>query len=411
MNYTNKARKPIVILGLLTLFISLISVTVMAAYIYTRSITEDDVTIGDVTVDSKNYLTYAKYPTDASIVSAGITVMNDDKIVKNEKYYIAKKMRIDTLCILDGFQMKASYREVTISAFAPNVTYYTFDDVTGIYSRAITYVAGTQYYVASYVLNTVKSAYDIDVNKLNVAISSNTLTVTDDSNNTVVIVEVTIDTSTGLLSSIVSVKKSNSVNGNLRAIIGSDNLSITIIDDDLITESNKPSEIQNVDNNVTCFASYRNKDDSRIDYDSPYLNQLGLEFEFTVNVPVYVRIHIQDAWVSTQFLSSKSERVRYVSKDKISGSSPFSIDDPNWYYDSANNIAYYRQMFMPTEQNGNFTSQNFIFNVNEGYYYYDKSAQAAQKITEVQVSFTVDIVQANRAEKLWDVDFSELFGE
>ena len=133
-------------------------------------------------------------------------------------------------------------------------------------------------------------------------------------------------------------------------------------------------------------------------------------FDFTVKIPVYVRIHIQDAWISTQFLSSKSERVRYISKDKISGASPFTVSDTDWYYDESENIAYYKGMFEPVkDQNGDFTSQEFTFNVNEGYFYHDTSAQAASKVTTVQVSFTVDIVQANRAEALWGVDFDTLF--
>ncbi len=404
MNIVNKARKPIVLLGLLTLFISIVTVTIFAAYNFSRKIEEDDATIGDVTVDAKNYLTYAKYPTDASLPQ-GIDTYSAG-------YYIAKKMRIDTLCILDGFQMKPSYERVTISSFAEGVTYYTQDDETGSYVKATSYVSGKQYFIATYALNSVKSAYDADVNKLTVTINSNTLTIANGGSQ-VAILTVTIDSSTGLLSGITSVKKSNNNPGNLRAIIGNDYLSVTIIDDDLIDENNQPTEITLGENsdNVTCFASYRNKEDQRIDYTLPYLNQLGLEFEFTVKIPVYVRIHIQDAWISTQFLSSRSERVRYVSKDKISGSSPFMVSSNDWYYDAGQNIVYYKQMFMPAEDNGVYTSQKFAFNVNEGYYYYDKSAQAAAKITTVQVSFTVDIVQANRAEKLWNVDFSELFGE
>ena len=68
-------------------------------------------------------------------------------------------------------------------------------------------------------------------------------------------------------------------------------------------------------------------------------------------------------------------------------------------------------MFTPTKDSqGEFTAQEYIFNVNEGYFYHDTSAQAASKVTTVQVSFTVDIVQANRAEALWGVDFDEIFG-
>ena len=394
-------KRPIILLGLIFIFFSIVTLTVFAAYSFTRNVEDEDVTIGDVTVDSKSFLSYAKYKTDSEITALGIET-------NSIGYYAAKKMRIDTLCILEGFQMKASYARTNISSFAEGVRYYTFDETSGKYTLATAYVAGTTYYIATYVLNDVKTAYDASVHQLSVTVDSNTITASYNS-TTVAILTVTIDSSTGLLTSVTSVKKSQSVDGNLRAIIGSDYLSITVIDDDLITDQNQPSSLTVTGNTANCYASIRNKNDSRINYESPYLNQLGLGFEFTVKIPVYVRIHIQDAWISTQFLSSRSERVRYISKDKISGSSPFSVTDSDWYYDVDNNIAYYKNMFMPVMSGENFLSQQFVFNVNEGYYYYDKSAQAASKITTVQVSFTIDIVQANRAEELWDVNFEELF--
>ena len=403
MKKINKFKKPIILLGLISLFISMIGITIYAAYSMKKVTYDGDVTIGDVVVNSKNYLTYEKYASDAEIKSQ----TNNDPY--STGYYMAKKMRIDTVCVLEGFQMKASYEPVSISSFTPGVTYYEMDDTIGAYVVASTYQSGKQYYIPSYALNTVKTAYDSSVNKLTVTISGNTLTVTPtNSSESLAVLTVTINSQTGLLTSVTSLRKSASVEGNLRAIIGSDSLSITILDNDLLSSAT-PAAISTTQNNVTCFASYRNKEDVRIDYSVPYLSQLGLEFSFTTKIPVYVRIHIQDAWISTQFLSTRTERIRYISKDKISGSSPFTVTDDDWYYDASTNVVYHKEMIEPVIENDVFKTQKFTFNINEGYFYYDKSAQAASKITTVKVSFTVDIVQANRAEKLWEVNFEELF--
>ena len=57
---------------------------------------------------------------------------------------------------------------------------------------------------------------------------------------------------------------------------------------------------------------------------------------------------------------------------------------------------------------GDFKSIKNTFDVSKGYFYNDTSSQARSTITKVQVSFTVDVVQANRVQALWGVDPSDL---
>jgi len=409
MKKFNIARKPIVLLGLIVVFVSLITITIFAAYTFSKNVVDGDVTVGDVTVDSKSYLSYAKY-SDSDITGTLGYEAN------STNYYIAKKMRIDTVCLLEDIQMKASYTQVSISSFDGG-TYYTYNEETDSYTVASSYESGVTYYKASYVLNSVKNAYDITVNKLTTVVDDNQITVYEygSTTTTLAIITVTMDSDNGVLTNITSVVESSSEEGNLKAIIGSDKLSITIIDSSLVTSLNTASKITTTSNKVTCYANYRNRDDSRIDYSLPYLSQLGLEFTFTAKIPVYVRIHIQDAWISERIISSTRSRTRYVLKDQISGSSPFAVSDDDWSYDSSTNIVYLKTLYTPTytvDANGSYVydPMSVTFNVNEGYFYYDTSPTASSTYTTVEVSFTVDIVQANRAAALWGSDFTKIFG-
>lgn len=411
MEKTRRSRKPIVLLGLIAMFITLISITVYAAYSFSREVVDGDITVGDVTVDSKSYLSYSKY-SDSYIVNT----LGFEQYTTN--YYVAKKIRLDTVCLLEDIQMKASYSQVSISSFASGVTYFTYDSTKDSYTVALEYSSSETYYVASYVLNGVKNAYDIAVNKLTTEVTGNQVKVYEygSTTNTLAVINVTVDSVNGVITEITSIRKSASVAGELTAIIGSDKLSITVIDSSLITTSNAPVKISNSNNKVTCYANYRNKEDSRIDYTLPYLSQLGLEFTFTAKIPVYVRIHIQDAWISERIISSTRSRTKYVLKDQISGSSPFAVTDENWYYDSATNIVYLKTLYTPTYTvdgtTGAYTydPMSVTFDVNPGYYYYDTSPTASSTYTTVEVSFTVDIVQANRAAALWGSDFTKIFG-
>ncbi len=377
----------LIIMAVAAVVLITLGIVTYAAFSYKKTIVSEDVTVGDVTINNKSFVTYAKY--------------SSETYEDSQEYYRKLKLRTDSLAYVEGITISSSYTQASISAFSTGVTYYTYDSETSTYTKVDTetesYTQGTTYYTRTDTLS-AKTAYDSTGTLLTATVSSNVITLTNSSSVTVEILTLTIT------DEIITAVTLNDTT-NHRYVIGSDGLSVYVFTKDAGTYATASTG-----DSITCYASERKKNDSRIDYTAPYLNQLGLVFNFTVKIPVYVRIHIQDAWISTQFLSSKSERIRYISKDKISGSSPFSVTDSDWVYDADANIAYYKGIFSPVvDANGDFKAQEYIFNVNEGYFYHDTSSQAASKVTTVQVSFTVDIVQANRAEALWGVDFDELF--
>ena len=74
-----------------------------------------------------------------------------------------------------------------------------------------------------------------------------------------------------------------------------------------------------------------------------YLNQLSLKFSYETTMDVYVRIHIQDAWISTKTYTNGLVSTTYIEKDKITGKSPFAPSDTeNWIYDESTNCIYYK---------------------------------------------------------------------
>ncbi len=159
-------------------------------------------------------------------------------------------------------------------------------------------------------------------------------------------------------------------------------------------------------NSITCYATerkgYNDEDNSLI-----YLNQLGFEFSFTPQIDSYVRIHFEDAWISKKVYNNGSEKKSYITKDKLNGSkSPFDISNESWVYDENTNCAYLKTI--ATQANG---MQSYSFNIDSNYWYtqLNPSKNFREQIL-VQISYVVDVVQANRAEAIWGVDLDKILG-
>ena len=70
---------------------------------------------------------------------------------------------------------------------------------------------------------------------------------------------------------------------------------------------------------------------------------------------------------------------------------------------------YLNKMYIPTQDSeGNYNSATFRFDVNEAYYYTSLLTSIYTEYIDVEVSFTVDIVQANRADAVWGLDPSTI---
>ena len=138
-----------------------------------------------------------------------------------------------------------------------------------------------------------------------------------------------------------------------------------------------------------------------------YLNQLSLKFSYETTIDVYVRIHIQDAWISTKTYTNGLVSTTYIEKDKITGKSPFAPSDTeNWIYDESTNCIYYKtKVSVGDEETLNASHE---FKLDNTYFYESTPSTSYREHVIVHVSYYVDIVQANRAEKKWQVDFDDL---
>ena len=124
-----------------------------------------------------------------------------------------------------------------------------------------------------------------------------------------------------------------------------------------------------------------------------YLNQLGFQVSFTADVDVYIRIHFSDAWIRTKTYNGNTQDPEYIFRDQFD----VSASSNNWHYNSSTNTQDYTQLITASD-----SVQTFSFDIDDDYFYpnTDTIVNGHQSVM-VQVSFTVDIIQANRAYKLW----------
>ena len=145
-----------------------------------------------------------------------------------------------------------------------------------------------------------------------------------------------------------------------------------------------------------------------------YLNQLGLRFDIASSIDVFVRIHFEDAWILEKTVSGNTQDPQYIRKAALNDSYPFmtAAGDTDWYYDIETNSLYYKHVIDSAEETEETDAANnyihsFSFDVDEDYFYefgQDDEVINGHQAILVEVSFTVDVVQANRAYKIWGVD-------
>ncbi len=178
------------------------------------------------------------------------------------------------------------------------------------------------------------------------------------------------------------------------------------------TEAQTPKELpQSV---IDCYATKKHGWEGETN--DCYLNQLSLIFEYTITMDVYLRVHIQDAWISTKKYTNGIYKTSYIEKDKIDGVSPFkpSNDKTDWVYDEVTNCIYYKYKISLIDSNNNTTTKKETktmkqeFRLNNEYYYKTEATTSYKEHVTVKISYYIDAVQANRAEKKWNVNFRDL---
>ncbi len=217
--------------------------------------------------------------------------------------------------------------------------------------------------------------------------------------------KITVDTytleltfSTKGISNVTIYNSSNEIDDSLNVSYNSDSSGF------IITEKNSTSYTTLSSNVVTCSATSEKSSE-----DNMYLNQLGYKLDFTCDIACYVRIHIMDAWIGTKVYATANKET-YNLKGLTQNTSPFDNMNDEWYYNSSENTLYLKTLITPSKnEDGSYSNHTYIFNVNEAYFYNLESEVATYKeYIDVQVSFNVDIVQANRVYALWGVDPTKL---
>lgn len=166
------------------------------------------------------------------------------------------------------------------------------------------------------------------------------------------------------------------------------------------------------EDSINCYATEKRGYDDEEDY--IYLNQLGFKFNFKSSLDVYLRIEFKDAWISNKvYITTNTIDRKYIPKDEIVDVSPFSYSvNDDWIYDEVNNCAYYKYIIPATcedvEAADATYSDDYVFQVNPNYWYSQSTSIAYREMIIVETSYNVSIVQANRAEKKWDVNFTDL---
>ena len=354
---------------------------VYAAFRFSKTVEEDDSIIGGVEINSRSIVSYQQEYT-----------VPDSSAGFNAEFFRKCKLRTDSVCNVEGLRVtKDANDNVKVSA-----------------SRATAYNSKNAVVTAATIANDTKLQL--------------TSTTTDASFD--MVLSFTFNTPANE-SPTIATATIDSGGSNYEVVVGMDGLSLFIFDK--TTGKKQITNTIDLDSSesdkIEAYASVRNKYYQKIydagGYGMPYLGQIALQFEITPEIPVYVRIHIQDQWESERFTTDSESTKTIISKDKVDGKSPFAVADPNWCYDESKNIAYLKTVVTPSKYVstdtiptgkavGDYKSITNTFDVSKGYFYNDTSSQARSTITKVKVSFTIDVVQANRVEALWGIDPTSL---
>lgn len=160
-----------------------------------------------------------------------------------------------------------------------------------------------------------------------------------------------------------------------------------------------------VQDSVTCYATVKEGYNEELEPTTTegnrnyfYLNQLGFNIEFKTDIDVYIRIHFSDAWIRTKTYNGNTQDPEYI----VKGQFDLDTTSSNWVYDAETNTQNYKQKISASSE-----PLQFSFDLDDDYFYTfgegDTIVNGHQSVM-VQVSFTVDIIQANRAYKLWGYD-------
>ena len=415
-----KKKKLIILVSILTM--SLLCCVVFAAFVFERVI-NGTANTGTIEIKNKYFYDYSYGSSEMRVDSickvngikydTSITYSNPAETVfqSNKTYYVKGTYEKASITINEAITENTYYEDInggfsftTDNSFQSNKTYYIKTNDSGYTAVSSIVIGGEIAHDTYYVQNksydgisSITSIIDKNSKELNFSIDDTKKIITVTSNSTnICIITCIINSSTGITSATLD-------NENYYAVVSRDKTELIILDKTLA--SNKTT----IDSISTAYCSATKQKNNS---ENIYLNQLGFGFTFTNTIPVYVRIHIQDAWILTkQYSSNKKET--YSIKDKISGDSPFAVNSNEWYYVASENTAYLKSIVNSSSigETGELTPSYYSFMVNPAYFYTPNQIAAYTEYMDVQVSFTIDIVQANRAKEIWGIDPSKLLNQ
>lgn len=150
---------------------------------------------------------------------------------------------------------------------------------------------------------------------------------------------------------------------------------------------------------INCYATKKIENSYLEEYIQ--LNQLGLRFAFNNTIDVYIRVRIEDSWISTKLYRNGTVRSQVILKDSASLADALGSED--WIYDEHSGYIYYRAK---VQKSTDLTALEIKFNSN--YLYETPQVTAYTESVAVTIGYEIDIVQANRAETKWDVDLDTI---
>ena len=131
---------------------------------------------------------------------------------------------------------------------------------------------------------------------------------------------------------------------------------------------------------------------------------------YTLNSSVYVQakgVTSQSFGDSTYYTLNIAKATSYSSTATYyyNSNTPFSVQDDNWFYDNTSGSIYYKVV-----SEGSDEEKTLSFDIDENYtYILDGTTIGYREAILVDVGFSIDMIQANRAKSKWGIDMESYF--
>lgn len=378
-------KKRIMIISISAFVMVALCVSVFAAFMFNKKINGKDNTTGDIEIVNQKYVNYALNNKVSQKDDNNIPIFSslEYKAILRERAGVSKVYVDETDTSTDKFVVTDNnisnyYQPVETDTFDSNKINY-IKDTLGNFIYTDEAISSEKYYVFVTATDSKKECYRLGHQFVSIT-ADNYLT------NTFYTLESVDGAGYGIY-----VLESGDFDSNKKyfKIVSSPDL----FDASDVIGSGDNAGLKC----VNTYATERNLNEFEENY--LYLNQLGFKFEIKSEVKSYLRVKFFDAWISSKlYPGSSSPKENYIKKDQINGISPFAITAENWKYDQTNNCCY---LLIPLEASDE--PREYTFNIND-MYFYNTTASVYTENIYVQVSYSIDVIQANRAAAVWNFD-------